>query len=177
MEKQQLFGLVLVIAVVGAIAWFFLSTETVQDKIPDHVTGETRQMYEWAKTPEGAALLEQIPCYCGCKYEGHLHSRHCFWRDDGSFDKHGITCSVCLDIAKKSKELMEQGKDACFIRNEIDQFYLPNVNLKTSTPMPAGCTSIVNTQGLTENSGVALSGVRSAESGALALEADCGMEN
>ena len=62
------------------------------------------KVYEWAKTPEGAGLLEQMPCYCGCKYEGHKHVRHCYWRDDGSFDKHGITCSVCFDIAKKTKD-------------------------------------------------------------------------
>ena len=103
------------------------------------MSGEKRMIYEWAKTPEGAALLEQMPCYCGCKFEGHKHTRHCFWRDDGSFDKHGITCSVCFDIAKKTRQMHEQGIDICTIRKEIDKFYEPNKHLGTDTPMPANC--------------------------------------
>ncbi len=176
MEKEKLLGLVIIIAVVGGIALFFFSTETTKTEIPGHVTGEMRAMYEWAKTPEGAALLEQIPCYCGCKYEGHLHARHCFWRDDGSFDKHGITCSVCFDIAKKARAMAAEGKDVCEIRNEIDRFYLPNVNLKTPTPLPASCVSTVSAQGLAENPGGALQPNASNEPGLALLDSDCGMD-
>ena len=140
MEKQKIIGLIVVLLFVGVIAYFFISSEGANDQIPGYVTGEMRQMYEWAKTPEGAALLEQVPCYCGCKFEGHKHTRHCFWRDDGTFDKHGITCSVCFDIAKKTKQMNEQGIDICTIRKEIDEFYEPNKHLGTDTPMPEGCT-------------------------------------
>ncbi|HLC68477.1 MAG TPA: PCYCGC motif-containing (lipo)protein [Candidatus Bilamarchaeaceae archaeon] len=142
MGNEKIIGIVVVLAFVVIIAYFFLSSETAAaGQIPDYVTGETREIYEWAKTPEGAALLEQIPCYCGCRYEGHLHSRHCFWRDDGSFDKHGITCSVCLDIGRKAREMHEEGADICEIRNAIDEFYAPNAHLGTETPMPEGCTA------------------------------------
>ncbi|MEK6942222.1 MAG: PCYCGC motif-containing (lipo)protein [archaeon] len=141
MNKEKTIALVAVLLVVGGIAYFFLSTETAKAEIPAHVTGEVRGMYEWAKTPDGAALLEKIPCYCGCKFEGHLHSRHCFWRDNGDFDKHGTTCSVCLDIAKKAKQMSIEGKGVCEIRNEIDAFYAPNKDLATPTPMPAECLS------------------------------------
>ena len=141
MEKEKIIGIIIIVAVIGGIAYFFLSTETAKGEIPSHVTGEMREIYEWAKTQEGGALLEQIPCYCGCKFEGHLHARHCFWRDNGDFDKHGITCSVCLDIAKKSKQMYEEGKDVCEIRNAIDEFYAPNADLATPTPMPAECLS------------------------------------
>lgn len=133
-------SLAIVIIFVGVVGYFFLSSEALKPgEIPSYVTGEVRAMYEWAKTPEGAALLEQVACYCGCKYEGHKHTRHCFWRDDGTFDKHGITCSVCLDIAKKTKQMHEQGTDICTIRKTIDQFYEPNKHLGTDTPMPEGC--------------------------------------
>src|SRR3989344_5700274 len=128
-----------VIVFFGIIAYFFLSTETAKAEIPAHVTGEMREVYEWAKTPVGWAALEKVPCYCGCKFEGHLHARHCFWRDNRDFDKHGITCSVCLDIAKKVKAGLEEGKDICTLRNEVDAFYAPNVSLATPTPMPAEC--------------------------------------
>ncbi len=134
-------GILIVVLFIGGIAYFFLSSETAKTEIPSYVTGDMGAMYEWAKTPEGAALLEQIPCYCGCKYEDHKHARHCFWRDDGTFDKHGITCTVCLDIAKKSKTMLEQGKSVCDIRNAIDTFYAPNKHLGTDTPMPEGCSA------------------------------------
>ena len=140
MEKEKLLGVILIVAVLGGIGFFFFSTETAKTEIPGHVTGELREIYEWAKTPEGAALLEQVPCYCGCKYEGHLHARHCYWRDDGTFDKHGITCSVCLDIAKKAKAMAAQGSQVCEIRKAVDDFYAPNAHLATPTPMPAQCT-------------------------------------
>src|SRR3989338_7520685 len=139
MEKGKIIGLVVVLIFLGIIAYFFISSGRATKEIPPYVTGEMRLMYEWSKTPEGVNLLEQIPCYCGCKFEGHLHARHCFWKDDGNFDKHGITCSVCFDIAKKTKEMHEQGKDICEIRREIDKFYEPNKELGTETPMPEGC--------------------------------------
>ena len=139
MEQAKIAGLILVVVVLGGICYFFLSTETAKAEIPGTVQGEMRVIYEWAKTPEGWAALEKVPCYCGCRFEGHLHARHCFWRDNGDFDKHGITCSVCLDIAKKVKAGLEEGKDICTLRNEVDAFYAPNVSLATPTPMPAEC--------------------------------------
>jgi len=134
-------AIAIVLAFVGVIGYFFIGSEAEKGEIPIYVSGEMRTIYEWAKTPEGSALLEQIPCYCGCKYEGHLHARHCFWRDDGSFDKHGTTCSVCLDIAKKAKAMYENNSQVCDIRNSVDSFYLPNKHLGTDTPMPEGCAA------------------------------------
>lgn len=139
MEKQKIVALIVIILFVGVIAYFFISSETAKTEIPSYVTGEKRAVYEWAKTPEGVTLLEQIPCYCGCKYEGHKHSRHCFWRDDGTFDKHGITCSVCFDIAIKARQMRDEGKGVCEIVKEIDGFYAPNAHLRTETPMPTEC--------------------------------------
>ena len=139
MEKGKITGLIVVLIFIGVIAYFFISSRSTTQEIPPYVTGEMRMMYEWAKTPEGKGLLEQVACYCGCKYAGHKHTAHCFWDDNGNFDKHGITCSVCFDIAKKTKEMHEQGKDICTIRKEIDKFYEPNKHLGTDTPMPAGC--------------------------------------
>ena len=139
MGKEKLIAIGVLALFAGIVAYFFIPSESSSDSIPAYVTGEKRMIYEWAKTSEGATLLEQMPCYCGCKYEGHLHTRHCFWRDDGSFDKHGITCSVCFDIARKTKQRHEEGASICEIRKEIDKFYEPNKHLGTDTPMPAGC--------------------------------------
>ena len=138
-KKGKILGLIGVLLFFGAIAYFFISPGTSSTEIPSYVKGETRLIYEWAKTQEGKELLEQIPCYCGCKFEGHKHTYNCYWKDNGNFDKHGITCSVCFDIAKKSKEMHEQGRDVCEIRKTIDDFYAPNKELGTETPLPEGC--------------------------------------
>ena len=139
MKKEQMISAVVVVVFLGVIGYFFLSSETAEADVPAYVTGEMREMYLWAKTPDGRQLLEQMPCYCGCKFEGHKHTRHCFWADDGSFDKHGITCSVCFDIAKKTKQMHGAGSDICTIRKTVDAFYEPNKHLGIETPMPAGC--------------------------------------
>ncbi|MBR9707206.1 MAG: hypothetical protein GOV15_02100 [Candidatus Diapherotrites archaeon] len=140
METDKLAGLVVVLLVAAGIGYFFISSETAPPgEIPDYLGDKERSVYEWAKTEIGNELLEQVPCYCGCKYEGHIHTRHCFWKDDGSFDKHGITCSVCFDIALKTRAMHEDGKDICEIRKEIDTFYEANKHLGTETPMPEGC--------------------------------------
>ncbi|MBI4440016.1 hypothetical protein HY638_03515 [Candidatus Woesearchaeota archaeon] len=139
MDKKKIIAVVVVVLLLGVIAYFFISSETAGTEIPAYVTGEKREIYEWARTPEGSSLLRQIPCYCGCRYEGHMHAANCFWRDDGTFDKHGITCSVCLDIAKKARQMHDSGKGVCEIRKEIDAFYEPNKELATDTPMPEGC--------------------------------------
>ena len=141
MDKSKIIGLSVLVLVIAVIAYFFFTAGTSTTEIPPYVTGEMKMMYEWSKTSPGKELLEQIPCYCGCKFDGHMHARHCFWRDDGTFDKHGLTCSVCFDIAKKAKERHEQGIDLCTIRKEIDQFYEPNKELATETPLPAECAS------------------------------------
>jgi hypothetical protein len=139
MGKEKLIAAVVVVVFFGVIGYFFISAETAGTEIPDYVGGNTREVYEWAKTPVGKATLEQVPCYCGCKFEGHKNAYDCFWREDGTFDKHGITCSVCLDIGVKSREMVEQGKDICEIRKTIDDFYVANAKLATNTPMPEGC--------------------------------------
>lgn len=140
MVNEKLVAAIVVVVFVAVIGYFIIGAGRGSTEIPVYVTGETKEVYEWAKTAEGAAILEQIPCYCGCKYEGHLHTRHCFWRDDGTFDKHGITCSVCLDIGRRAMQMtIEEGQDICAIRDEIDAFYEPNAQLGTETPYPEEC--------------------------------------
>lgn len=138
-EKRSLIVGLIIVLFLGGIVYTFFIREGSTTEVPPYVTGEMREMYLWSKTPEGASLLEKMPCYCGCKYSGHLHARHCFWRDDGTFDKHGITCSVCFDIAKKTKQMHEVGEDICTIRKTVDDFYEPNAHLGTETPIPEEC--------------------------------------
>lgn len=136
---ERVIGAVVVLVFLGVIAYFFLASSGKPGEMPSFISDDMRDIYGWAKTPVGWNLLEKLPCYCGCKFEGHLHARHCFWTDERQFDKHGLTCSVCLDIAKKARAMHDAGKSDCEIRKAIDAFYAPNKNLATPTPMPEGC--------------------------------------
>ncbi len=139
MDKGRIIGLIIVLAFVGGVAYFFLTSETAKKEVPSYVTGDMREAYLWANSSEGRQVLENMPCYCGCVYAGHKSTLSCFWRDNGDFDKHGVTCTVCYDIAVKAREMHEQGKSMCEIRKAVDDFYKPNAHLATKTPMPPGC--------------------------------------
>jgi len=141
-RNQKIIGLVIVLVFLSVVAYFFTTSIMQPDAIPSYVTGETREVYVWSKTPEGRAIMEQVPCFCGCKFEGHRHSRDCFWREDGSFDKHGITCSICIDVGSQAKRKFEEGKDICQIRKEIEDFYEPSREFITDTPWPEGCPQL-----------------------------------
>ena len=142
MKKETAAILIVIILVAGAAAYYFITPKTLAPgEIPGYVTGETLAIYEWAKTSEGKSLLEQVPCYCGCAYENHQHARNCFWRDDGTFDNHGTSCSTCLNIGKKVMEMSKQRKNICEIRRDIDEFYKDLKHLASNTSMPEGCNN------------------------------------
>lgn len=60
-------------------------------------------------------VLNGIDCYCSCMqhpHDGRLHSRgllDCFMREDGSFEKHGSECNMCIDDALDTKKWDEEG--------------------------------------------------------------------
>ena len=109
------------------------------DPIPVNITGDLRVAYAFAKTEKGNELLEQIPCYCGCKNIEHKHTRDCFWNNNGEWDKHGVRCRICVEIAMNTKLMHEDGKNVCEIREKIDSHYERIAEYSTETPMPEGC--------------------------------------
>ncbi len=138
MKRKRIINLAFYV-LIAVVAYLSLFSESGKHQIPSGVTGDTRLSYEWAKTEEGDALLELLPCYCGCISEGHKHARDCFWRDNEKFEKHGIGCSICVHIAMKAKQMHELGRDICEIRKEIDRFYEFVKEKGTETPIPEGC--------------------------------------
>ena len=127
--------------IAGVVLAFVPNLLPEKDPIPANVTGDLRVAYAFAMTEEGNDLLEQMPCYCGCKYVGHMHTRDCFWTDEGDWDKHGVRCMICVEIAMNTKLMHEDGKDVCEIREKIDSHYERVAEHATETPMPEGCES------------------------------------
>jgi hypothetical protein len=93
-----------------------------------------------AKHPE---LLSYMPCYCGCSISaGHQDSSSCFFaeiREDGTivWDNHGAKCMTCLEIARTSVAMFEDGKSMYEIRETIDNYYTAKgYTNPTPTKMP-----------------------------------------
>jgi hypothetical protein len=123
----------------GVVLVFVPNLLPGKDPIPANVTGDLRIAYAFSRTEEGNDLLEQMPCYCGCKYVGHMHTRDCFWTDEGKWDKHGVRCMICVEIAMNTKLMHVDGKDVCEIRVKIDSHYERVAEHATETPIPEGC--------------------------------------
>ena len=129
------FGLMVIAGVVLA---FVPNLLPGKDPIPANVTGDLRVAYAFALTEEGNDLLEQVPCYCGCKNIGHRHTRDCYWTDEGKWDKHGVRCMICVEIAMNTKLMHEEGRGIMEIREKIDSHYERIAEYATETPMPEG---------------------------------------
>jgi len=86
-------------------------------------------------------ILQQIPCYCGCKEDGHKNNAQCFinrTESDGRivWDDHGKRCETCMTIAVTAADLKKQGKTPLEIRKAIDDKYSKAFHKPTDTPMP-----------------------------------------
>ena len=124
--------------IAGVILVFVPDLLPGKDPIPANVTGDLRVAYAFALTEAGNDLLEQVPCYCGCKNIGHMHTRDCFWTDEEKWDKHGVRCMICVEIAMNTKLMHEEGKGIIEIREKIDSHYERIAEYATETPMPEG---------------------------------------
>ncbi len=85
-----------------------------------------RQAYQFAVA--NAALLRQVPCYCGCGAMGHTSNAACYLSnaagDDVTiFDSHALGCSICVDITQDVMRLMQRGEDLAEIQAFVDGTY------------------------------------------------------
>lgn len=95
----------------------------------------------YAAAAKHAAVLGQIPCYCGCgESAGHQSSLNCFIAEQNhheiTWDDHGTRCGVCLDIAATAAAMTEEGKSPQEIRTYIDHTYSEGYAEPTPTPLP-----------------------------------------
>jgi hypothetical protein len=86
---------------------------------PALFTGKAREAYQAAK--EVPAVLQEMPCYCGCMNNGfHKNNLWCF------HDNHAEDCDVCQDIALDAREMYKAGTPIDRIRAEIQAKYKRN---------------------------------------------------
>jgi hypothetical protein len=69
------------------------------------------------------AVMERIPCYCGCSALGHRNLYDCFVTAQGGYEAHGAGCGVCQAEAVDVERLLGEGLDVAAIRTAIDATY------------------------------------------------------
>jgi hypothetical protein len=101
---------------------------------------ETRG-HELSTHLQGAEMM-YIPCYCGCRMQGHRSNHDCFVSKraaDGrgtEWNRHAMTCPLAGDITGDVTLWTEQGRALFEIRNDIDREYSSR-GPGTPTPLPS----------------------------------------
>ena len=92
-----------------------------------------------AEHPE---ITSYVPCFCGCQQGGHKGNHDCFVRsravngDVIEWEPHGVECAVCIDVATRSRQLLNSGASAADIRAAIEKEFVPTAMTMTPTPKP-----------------------------------------
>jgi hypothetical protein len=92
-----------------------------------------------AEHPE---ILSYVPCFCGCENAGHTGSHDCFVKARDAqgnvveWDEHGVSCTVCIDVANRSRQLYASGANVRDIRASIDKEFAPVYPGQMPTPEP-----------------------------------------
>ncbi|MBI3405281.1 MAG: hypothetical protein HY046_07455 [Acidobacteria bacterium] len=106
---------------------YFLTAEALpavpHDRRPETMdpatfTGKIAEAYRIAR--QRPALLEQMPCYCGCYTTfGHQNNLDCFK------DRHSENCPICVEIAIRAEQLEKSGYSIADIKTLIDRRFAP----------------------------------------------------
>ena len=92
-----------------------------------------------AEHPE---ILSYVPCFCGCEQAGHSGNHDCFVKsraangDVTEWDPHGVECTVCIDVANRSRQMFASGASVRDIRAAIEKEFGPLSPRRTPTPAP-----------------------------------------
>ncbi|MFJ7680026.1 PCYCGC motif-containing (lipo)protein [Peribacillus sp. NPDC097264] len=108
---------------------------------PEFLSGKPEDMKTiYLAVAQNQALLEKIPCYCGCGEEaGHKNNYDCFIHENKKngavvWDDHGTKCGVCLEIAAQSILDLNDGMTIKDIRDKVDKAYKKGYAKPTPTP-------------------------------------------
>ncbi|MCQ5365699.1 PCYCGC domain-containing protein [Anoxybacillus salavatliensis] len=143
MRKRFMFSSILSVSLL-----FSGCAQKENDHVAEHQTGDIREetasvhelpsflasynesmVHLYEQVAAHRALLENIPCYCGCgESAGHENNYDCFVYENKSngaivWDDHATKCGVCLEIASISIEQYEKGMSIKDIRHFIDETY------------------------------------------------------
>jgi hypothetical protein len=117
------------VLVLAAILWYsFSGPQRVNDPVaartprpgrtlvatlsPSLFAGKTQAAYQAAQ--DVPAVLDEMPCFCGCMRDpGHQSNLYCFR------DNHSAHCAMCQDIALDARDMWNDGDTIQQIRDRI----------------------------------------------------------
>ena len=102
-------------------------------------TGDWQGPYAFAAL--NSESLRFIPCYCGCRREGHQSVLACYMKGftpDGvpMWSDHAFTCETCVNIVREVLLMSQQGTSLGAIRASIDEHHGGVLTRSTDTPLP-----------------------------------------
>ena len=85
--------------------------------------------------------LRFIPCYCGCRRDGHQSVQNCFvkgFTTSGTpiWTDHAFTCQTCVNIVRETARMLQRGMALPAIRTAIDEHHGGLFSKSTATPLP-----------------------------------------
>jgi len=103
-----------------------------------NTTARTQEAYQYAMQHQ--AVLQWIPCFCGCGAMGHGNNLDCYFEPSATglivFEEHASYCGVCVDITLRTKQLAASGTSLSSIRTTIDAEF-GGIGPGTDTDRPA----------------------------------------
>ena len=123
--------IILLLAVLPACSGQSTNQQTMMplNQVPNEVQSapvSVQQAYQFASA--NPDIMQQIPCYCGCRAIGHTSNYSCYVQSVDAngkitFDKHALGCSICVDITQDVIRLQRDGKSTQEIRAYVDTTY------------------------------------------------------
>jgi Protein of unknown function with PCYCGC motif len=96
----------------------------------------------YALAATNAETLHYIPCFCGCRSQGHQSNLHCYVRRQAAdgrvieWDSHGRMCPMGHDITGDAMLWHEQGTPLTEIRADIEREYSSRGPATPTPPVP-----------------------------------------
>jgi hypothetical protein len=93
---------------------------------PAYVRQDARIEAAYAYAMAAPAVLEWMPCYCGCGAMGHGSNLDCFFKPATAgrsglvFEEHASYCGICIDTALMAKQMSAEGQSLRAIREAVD---------------------------------------------------------
>lgn len=93
---------------------------------PARSLAEIRAAYAFAaRRPE---VLQSLPCFCGCKRQGHEGNEACYVKGRSAagvprWTDHAVTCGMCVDITHDAIVMTDDHQPVDAIRRAIEMKY------------------------------------------------------
>ncbi len=102
-------------AIIGVVGFVAVIVAVISIAAFGNSGGKDKISEAYAYAQSSPEQLDGISCFCGCmqhQHDGRLHTRgllDCFVKEDGSYEKHGSECNMCIEDALEVKALSEKG--------------------------------------------------------------------